>query len=258
MKVVSLEDDYEQDFWNHVNRDPLDYYFFIYDMKQRREKTQIFLALEGRKVEGLMLVYAGRVVQLRGNRQAMKTLFDQVDLEEVEVQAPLDCVDIVLRKYKLWLRYEIVLMRLHKGEENIQIKHTPVKLGADDVEEAVDLLRKADPEVWGDLDTEQQKTNWKDAVLVGTKCKDKLVSVGLTRPVDFASNIGAIATDEHYRNMGFATSVVSSLVKEILQNSPTALIHVRNDNAPAVRVYSKVGFKPYKHYLMIRGHRIGS
>jgi ribosomal protein S18 acetylase RimI-like enzyme len=187
----------------------------------------------------------------------MKTLFDQVDLEEVEVQAPLDCEDIVLRKYKLWLRYEIVLMRLRKGEENIQIKHTPVKLGADDVEEIVDLLRKADPEVWGDLDTEQQKTNWKDAVLVGTKYKDKLVSVGLTRFVDFASNIGAIATDERYRNMGFATSVVSSLVKEILQNSPIALIHVRNDNAPAVRVYSKVGFRPYKHYLMIRGHRIG-
>lgn len=256
MKVVSLEDGYEQDFWNHVNRDPLDYYFFIFDMKQRHEKTQVFLALEGRKVEGLMLIYAGHIVQLRGSRQAMKALFDQVDLEEVELQAPLDCEDIVLRKYKLWLRYEIILMQLRKGEENIQIKHTPVKLGVDDFGEVVDLLRKADPEVWGDLDTKQQKANWKDAVLVGTKYKDKLVSVGLTRFVDFASNIGAIATEERYRNMGFATSVVSALVQEILKNSPIALIYVRKDNAPAVRVYSKVGFEPYKHYLMVRGRRI--
>lgn len=256
MKVVSLEDGYEQDFWNHVNQNPLDYYFFIFDMKQQHEKTQVFLALEKRKVEGLMLIYAKHIVQLRGSRQAMKALFNRVDLEEVELQAPLDCEDIVLQNYKLWLRYEVILMQLRKGEENIQIKHTPVKLGVDDVEEVVGLLRKADPEVWGGLDTEQQKANWKDAVLVGAKHKDKLVSVGLTRFVDFASNIGAIATDERYRNMGFATSIVSSLVQEILKNSPIALIHVRKDNAPAVRVYSKVGFEPYKQYLMVRGRRM--
>jgi ribosomal protein S18 acetylase RimI-like enzyme len=245
-----------QDFWNHVNRDPLDYYFFIFDMKQRRERTQIFLALEGGKVEGLMLIYARHIVQLRGSRQAMKALFNQVDLKEVELQTPLDCEDIVLPNYKLWLRNEIVLMQLHKGEENIQIKHTSVKLGVDDVEEIVDLMQKADPKVWGDLDAEQQKAEWEDAVLVGTKHKGKLVSVGLTRFADFASNISAIATDERYRNMGFATSIVSSLVQEILKKSPIALIHVRKDNAPAVRVYSKVGFKRYRDYLLFKGTRI--
>jgi RimJ/RimL family protein N-acetyltransferase len=256
LKVVSLENSYVQDFWSHVNDDPLDYYFFIFDMRQRREKTQIFLAFEGGKVEGLMLIYAGRIVQLRGSRQAMKALFNQVDLKEVELQTPLDCEDIALPNYKLWRRDEIVLMQLHKGEENIQIKHKPVKLGVDDVEEIVDLMQKADPKVWGDLDAEQQKAEWKDALLVGTKHKGKLVSVGLTRFVDFASNISAIATDERYRNMGFATSVVSSLVQEIFKNSPIALIHVRKDNAPAVRVYSKVGFKQYRHYLMSKGTRI--
>jgi len=258
LKIVPLEDSHEQDFWNHVNRDPLDFYFFIFDMKQRHKKAQVSLALEGRKVEGLMLIYARHIVQLRGSRRPMKALFNRVDLEEVELQAPLDCEDIILRNYKVWLRYEIILMQLRKGEENVRINHAPVKLGVDNVEEVVDLLRKADPEVWGDLDTEQQKANWKDATLVGIKQRDRLASVGLTRVVDFASNIGAIATDERYRNMGFATSVVSSLVQEILKNSPIALIHVREDNAPAVRVYSKVGFKPYKQYLMIRGNRIGS
>jgi predicted GNAT family acetyltransferase len=45
---------------------------------------------------------------------------------------------------------------------------------------------------------------------------------------------------------------VSALVQEILKRSPIALIHVIADNAPAVRAYSKVGFKPYKTYLSIR------
>jgi ribosomal protein S18 acetylase RimI-like enzyme len=205
----------------------------------------------------MMLIYAERIVQLRGSQQAMEALFNRVDLKEVELQGPLDCEDIVLRKYRFWLRYEIVLMQLHKGEENIQAKHTPVKLGTDDFEEVVDLLRNADPEVWGDLDAEQQKANWKDAVLVGIRNENVLVSVGLTRLVDFASNIGAVATDRKYRNRGLATSVVSSLVQEILKNSPIASIHVRKDNAPAIRVYTKVGFEPYKQYLMVRSSRKG-
>jgi predicted GNAT family acetyltransferase len=45
---------------------------------------------------------------------------------------------------------------------------------------------------------------------------------------------------------------VSALVEEILKRSPIALIHVIADNTPAVRAYSKVGFKPYKKYLSIR------
>jgi predicted GNAT family acetyltransferase len=131
-----------------------------------------------------------------------------------------------------------------------------VKLGLDDAAEIVDVLRRADPDVWRDLDVEQRKQNWADAYMCGIRRDGRLVSVGLTRFMEFGSNIGAVATDRSYRNMGFATSVVSALTKEILEHSPPALIHVRRDNAPAVRVYSKIGFKPYKRYLFARGRKI--
>jgi len=48
------------------------------------------------------------------------------------------------------------------------------------------------------------------------------------------------------------------LVREILKKSQMAIIHVLADNAPAVRAYSKVGFKPYKAYLSLRGDIIRS
>lgn len=50
---------------------------------------------------------------------------------------------------------------------------------------------------------------------LGIKLEGKLVSVGNTRFVDFASNIGVVATDEYYRGREYATSIVSALVKEI-------------------------------------------
>lgn len=254
MRIVSVDDGFEESFWKLANQDTLNYFFFIFDWTRRREQTRIILALEDSHIEGSMLLYADQVVQLRGSKKAVKSLIDSVDLENVELQAPVDCEEIVLKKYRPEFKHILVLMSLEKGEENLQIKHTPVKLIMGNAEEIVEVLRKADPEVWGDLNVTTR--HWEDAYMLGIRHDGKLVSVGLTRFVDFGSNIGAIATDESYRNMGYATSIVSALVQEILKNSPRALIHVLSDNAPAIRVYSKVGFKPHANYLFIRGKKI--
>jgi hypothetical protein len=38
VKIVSVVDGYEQTFWDYVNRDPLNYYFFIIDWNQHMEQ----------------------------------------------------------------------------------------------------------------------------------------------------------------------------------------------------------------------------
>lgn len=252
MKIVRMDERSERIFWDHVNLDPLNYYFFIFDLKQRRDQTKIMLAMEGESIQGLMLVYRDQVVQLRGNREAVKLLLDNLSLEKVEMQAPLDCEDLVLSKYSPKLREEMMLMYLKRGEENIQISTAPMKLGTDDAEQVLELMRRADPTWWGDIQIEFVQKALKEALCFGIKQDNKLVSLGITRLVEFGSNISAVATHEQYRNRGYATSIVSTLVREILKASSTALIHVISDNAPAVRTYSKVGFKPYKTYLSIR------
>jgi predicted GNAT family acetyltransferase len=248
-----MADGYEQMFWSHVNRDPIDYYFFILDWNQRREQTKIFLAVEGKEVLGSLLVFADSIVQFRGSREAVQKLLEHANLEKVELQAPLDCEDIVCQKYKPRIKQDMVLMRLNRGEEHVCLTETPVRLDAEDAEEVAALMRRCDPEWWGETTAEQLKQRWQNVFWLGIKKEGKLVSVGSTRfDMDFAGNIGVVATDEHYRNRGYATSIVSALVKEILKRSPIALIHVIADNVPAVRAYSKVGFKPYKTYLSIR------
>jgi len=57
MEIVSVADGNEQTFWNYVNCDPVNYYFFILDWTQRREQTKIFLAVEGKEVLGAMLIF---------------------------------------------------------------------------------------------------------------------------------------------------------------------------------------------------------
>jgi predicted GNAT family acetyltransferase len=252
LKVVALDERIEDAFWKHVNREPLDYYFFIYDWKLNRDKTKILLAMEDGKIEGLMLVYRDSVVQLRGKREAVKLLLDQLRLEKPELQAPLDSEDLILKKYPPKIRQEMMLMFLRKGEENIQVTTTPTKLGLEDADEIAELMRRADPVWWSEIKAEWLKLRMVDSLLLGIKQNHRIVSFGMSRLTDFGSNISAIATHQQHRNRGYATSIVSALVQEILKTSTTALIHVISDNTPAVRAYSKVGFKPYKTYLSIR------
>jgi ribosomal protein S18 acetylase RimI-like enzyme len=252
LKARLLDESLQKTFWNHVNRDPVDYYFFILDVKTHPDQTKIWLAMEGEKVEGLLLVHRDYVVQLRGSREAVEVLLGKVSLKEVELQAPLDCEDIVLKKYVPRVRQEMVLMSLKKGEESIQTTITPARLGVEDAEDIAELMSGADPEWWGDVTAERIRSRMEGALYMGIKQEGKVVSVGMVRLTDFGSNISVIATHERYRNRGYATSIVSTLVKEILKTSETALIHVIRDNAPAVRAYSKVGYKPYRTYLSIR------
>jgi ribosomal protein S18 acetylase RimI-like enzyme len=252
VEIVSVADGYERLFRSYVNRDPLDYYFFILDWKQRREQTKIFLAVEGEKVVGSLLVFADSIVQFRGSREAVQKLLEYADFEKVELQAPPDCEDIVCERFKPRIRQDMVLMRLNRGEEHIQITEKPVRLGVEDAEAVADLMRRCDPEWWGEVKTENLRKSLETLFGFGIRKDGRLVSAGYTRFVDFASNINMVATDERYRNRGYATSIVSGLVEEILKRCPIALIHVIADNTPAVRAYSKVGFKPYKTYISIR------
>jgi len=256
LKIVSIRDGFEQAFWNHVNRDPFDYHFFILDWRENREKTEILLATEGEKIEGAMLVYSDYIVQLRGNVEIVERLFEYVNLERIELEAPLNCEQIITKKYKPQIKHELVLMWLKRGDENIQIKHKPVQLGIEDAADVAKVMRSADPEWWGDVTAEEQSSKWEKVFWLGIRHGRNLVSVGNTRFKDFGSNIGVIATDERYRNMGYATSIVSALVQEIQKRSSTPLIHVIGNNAPAIRVYSRVGFKPYQHYVLMRAQRI--
>ena len=252
LKAKLLDESLQKTFWDYVNRDPVDYYFFILDVKMHPDQTRIWLAMEGAEVEGLLLIHRGYVVQLRGSREAVRLLLDKVSLKEVELQAPLDCEDMVLKKYVPRVRQEMVLMLLKRGEENVQITTTPARLGVEDAEDIAELMSEADREWWGDVTAEMIRSRMEGALYVGIKQDGKVVSVGMVRLTDSGSNISVIATHERYRNRGYATSIVSTLVKEILKTSETALIHVISDNTPAVRAYSKVGYKPYRTYLSIR------
>jgi ribosomal protein S18 acetylase RimI-like enzyme len=182
-----------------------------------------------------------------------------LDLEKVELQTQEEHKQYVLEKFEPTWSHNLLLMMLRKGEEKLQITHPIVKLGASDADQIAAIMKKADPEFWNEIASDQiiegmNGTNW-----FGIKVNKELVSIGRTRlTAEIGHGLGhvvTVATHEGHRNKGYATSIVSHSVRLVLDKLPVAVIYVLSDNPSAIRVYTKVGFKTYKTYFFIRGIR---
>ncbi len=252
MEIIIVDEKLERQFLNHASKDPLQYYWFILDWRYQRNDTEVHMAMDGDRIDGMMLTFKKAVVQLRGSRAAVGALLDQLDLEKVELTAPTDCSDLVCKKYKASREYRMTMLSLEQGQENVQILHKPERLSLSDSAGIAKVVREANKEWWDDVTAERVKASVRDNLWLGIRREGRLVSVGSARFTEIGSNIGIIATDQEHRNRGFATSIVSALVREILQRKSRALIHVLEDNDPAVHVYASVGFRPYCQWVHVR------
>ena len=46
IEIVNIRDDKEEEFWLHINKNPLNHRYFIMDWKYQKQDSDIFLALE--------------------------------------------------------------------------------------------------------------------------------------------------------------------------------------------------------------------
>ncbi len=254
MQIVSLSTEWEPRFWEIVNTDPLDYYFFIFDWKYKKDTTQIYLAINSfGKISGLMLIYQKYIIQLRGTTEAVELLLDSIKEKPIELNAPLDCIDLLKKKFPSakYLK-EITLMQLTKGKELLQITQELKFLDLNDVESMVTLMQTANPCLWAECTSDFLKLQYNETIWIGIKNRQILISLGISSSIEGAYHIMFIATHEQYRNKGCASSIVSELVQQIFKKSQMAIIYVENNNKPAIRAYSKIGFTPYKSYLFLK------
>ena len=255
MEILPLDSRLEDVFWNYVYQDVPHHHFFILDWKFEKNSTEILLALKENRIQGMMLTYRQSIVQLRGSAEAANTLLEYLDLEKAEIQVLMEHENLVLKKYKPLTRHELILMTLRNGEERLHIKHPVVKLTPTDAKEIANLMRLANPESCGEATSQRIIEGMDERLWLGMKVDGKLVSLGGTRFSKWGSNIGVVVTEVSHRCKGYATSIVSTLVKKILARCPMAFIHVLSDNPPAIHVYEKVGFKPYRTYFFVRGEK---
>lgn len=248
-----LTQEFEDAYWRLVKQDYCDYYFFIYDLQMQREQSKVFLALDSNRIVGLMLVYLDRVAQLRGSPEAVGLLLSSLRLSEVDVQAPIDCEDMVLARFPVFKHKEnMSALILKKGNEKGNFVEVPEMLSFEDAEEVAQLMRDSYPLMWSQMTADQVKRFCASEANVwyGIRREGKLVSFGSAILTEKMGLVTWLATVEKYRCRGYCTSILSTLVAEGLKKADSMMIYVMDDNAVANHVYSKVGFEKCRSYFL--------
>ncbi|CAN5230789.1 GNAT family N-acetyltransferase [soil metagenome] len=111
-----------------------------------------------------------------------------------------------------------------------------VELSASDGPEALDLATRTEPGPFS-LRTPELGT------YVGVRRQGKLVAMaGERMRAEGFTEISAVCTDPAYRGHGLAGALVRHMVDQIQARGDVALLHVVASNAPAIRVYERLGF----------------
>jgi hypothetical protein len=146
MRVSELNKELEPLFWKHVSQDHLDYYFFILDLRRRREKTRVYLAFKKKEICGLLLVYNNEIVQLRGDPKSYPSLLRKLGKHKFQITAPMDSNQVLSAKYpEPTLQENLMLMKLERQTRPIKKAHAIIDLVPDDSVEIAALMQRTNP-----------------------------------------------------------------------------------------------------------------
>ncbi len=235
----------------HYLENPIQYVYLMYDVLYYPEYTELYLNLSGGRIIGYVLLWRGYVSSMHVFGNVDEVPIDVKDIGSVVIHAltkPEVVMDLTRR---LRLSGDVnVLRMLTMACSSYTFReyagHSVRRLNPQDVDEFTKVINVSRAEAKARLTS----PHWH---YYGAFEGNRLVSLGGTYiKLPELWVIGDVVTLPEYRNMGFAKSVVSAIVKDALRSGAMAMLHVNEDNEPALRAYRSVGFQAVQEFLLIR------
>jgi GNAT superfamily N-acetyltransferase len=122
------------------------------------------------------------------------------------------------------------------------------ELGASEAAEMLALAKLTEPGPFG-MRTHELGN------YIGIRCEGRIVAMAGDRlRVEGYTEISAVCTEPGYLGRGFAAGLIGALVERIRARGETPMLHVRGNNARAIELYKRLGFKTRAqlHALVLR------
>jgi hypothetical protein len=142
------------------------------------------------------------------------------------------------------------LDRMHRMAVDVptfrpRVTHRVMRLGPEHLEDVIDLYGHASR-------TYFTPDRLAREIYFGIYAGDKLVSAAGTHVRSRRSGVAAVGnvlTRIAYRDRGMATSVTSAVTAAALEEHPDVVLNVRQENAPAVAVYERLGYHVHAPFI---------
>jgi len=243
LRSIRVTSNNEVFFYDYIKNNFAEYFFFHVDYAQYPESTKIYMALDNEeKILGMVLIWKNRRIQLRGKAVSLEFLLNGKSYNPISITG-FDNHKKLISKFFPDYKKEIALYRmgLKKGDQKDFEKYEFQKLNESYREEITSLMRIADPIFWGLNNPEDILIDENNIWYGIMKKKDLICIVGLWK-YESIGYIAVVGTHPDYWNRGYASSLISSTLKELFQNKEQCFITVRVANAPALHTYKKLGF----------------
>ncbi len=249
-KAIKISiDDLDYDLFSIIvkeyKRNPIPYAYVYYDMIYELDKTHIIFKISNRRILGYILLWRGMkpyAIHVYGD---VEGLLDKSILEhEAIVHVPPELNEsatVLLRKYGDLKFMGIFLDML--ADSSSFLPYFPdkaIRLGKEHVKDYT-MLKKEQGIVLSEDEAFDRLIKWR---YYGVYYEGKLVSIAcayLRLPEIWI--IGDVYTLKEYRGRGYAKIVTSAITRDAIYCSGKALLHVREDNISAIRVYSRLGYR---------------
>ena len=228
-------------------RNPLLYAYVFYDIMYELDRTYIVFKIKDRKIIGFALLWKGMVpngLHLYGD---FEDLIGELDLDK-------ETFIMVYSLEGLSRRSKEVFMR--KG--SLENSGTYLDMVVDSEhfrpyypEKAVRLRREHAAEFMEVKKEQGREISVEEALkrlskyrYYGVFFEGKLASIAcayLITPEVWI--IGDVYTREKFRGRGFGKIVASAITRDAIRCSGKAMLHVREDSKPAIKVYTKLGYR---------------
>jgi ribosomal protein S18 acetylase RimI-like enzyme len=250
LRSIRVSSDNEALFYDYIKNNFAEYFFFHVDYAQYPESTEIYMAFDNEeKIQGMVLNWKNRRIQLRGSILSLEFLLNGKEYHPISITG-FDMHKKLISKFFPDYKKEIALYRmdLEKGDQKDFKKYTSQRLNESHREDISSLMRIADPIFWGSRKPEDilfDENNIWNGIM---KEKDLVCMVGLWK-YESIGYITVVGTHPDYWNQGYASSLISSTLKELFREKKQCFIMVRVANTPAIHTYKKLGFSICKtHY----------
>ncbi|GAB6946547.1 GNAT family N-acetyltransferase [Vulcanisaeta sp. JCM 16161] len=241
--------------------DPVRYAYLYYDITYYPEFTEVYLNLVGNEITGYLLIFRGlpyMAIHVIGN--APINMLDETSLNNrLMIYAETEPKYVNSLANKLSSRGMVSLSRgltmICQGStfREFVIHGNAVihKLSINDIGEFLRIKSIQGTRISkAEALTRLSSPHWH---YYGLSINNELVAIaGTYLKLPEIWVIGDVFTAPNHRNRGFAKAVVSAVTRDAINAGATAMLHVDEDNTPAIKVYKRLGYLTVQHIIIIK------
>ncbi|MFX1481075.1 MAG: GNAT family N-acetyltransferase [Promethearchaeota archaeon] len=240
---IRVTPDNEAFFYDHIKNNFAEYLFFHVDYAQYPENTEIYIALDNEeKIQGMVLIWKNQRIQLRGSIKSLEFLLNGKNYNPRSVTG-FEIHKGVISKFFPDYKKEISIYRMgmKKGDQKDFEKYEFKGLSESNRQQIISLMRIADPIFWGSNKPEDimidENNTW-----YGIEEKKELISIVCILKYQRIGLVSIVGTHPDYWNQGYASSLITSALKDLFREKEQCYIMVRVANVPAIHTYKRLGF----------------